>query len=461
MAIEYDLVILGGTPEGIDAAARATQLGARVALVLQGLDGRRSPLLTHGLFTAMQTPPAPVASPLSPWQRVRQRAHLIADALTSEDFQRLMVQGCDVIAETAQWLSDRPLTLATAARQFTTRAVLLATGSHPAIPAIAGLATVPYETPDTLLRRETLPQTVAILGGSPEGMALAQLLRRWGVGVTLMTPQPRLLSQEDADVSDWITAQLTAEGVDLHLNALLTEVVAVEGGIMLKLPHKMLTTDALVMATQALPNLVNIGLEPWLRSDRPLAVNAFLRTQHPRIYACGAVLGGYEAPAIARQEAHIAVANAIFWNHRRINYRSLPYALPTHPEMARVGLTEAQALQRYGRNELLIARQTLYENPQAQWRESTTGFCKLIAHRDGALLGGHGVGPEASAWIQTIAWCMHHAISWKQLVRSPVLPDSLTSLLQQASQQWERDRWQHGQWRRDWAENWCNWRRSC
>jgi dihydrolipoamide dehydrogenase len=125
-----------------------------------------------------------------------------------------------------------------------------------------------------------------------------------------------------------------------------------------------------------------------------------------------------------------------------------------------VGFTEPQAVQRFGKSAVLVARQSLYNNPTAQWRESTSGFCKLIAHRDGRLLGCHGVGPEASAWVQTVALLMAAKTPWWHVANASTLPESLMEIVRQAAQQWESDRWQPSQWRRYWAENWCNWRRN-
>lgn len=458
MAIEYDLVILGATPEGVYAAERATQFGARVALILQGLDGRRSSITLHSLFASMQA--SHHVSAVRSWEALLQKAARVAETLTAEDFQRLMVQGCDVIAETGHLLSDRPLIVETPSRQLTTRAVLLAIDSRPLKPQIQGLGSIPYETIETFLGRERLSDSAIILGGYPNGIALAQLLRRWGVAVTLITSKPQLLGAEDLDVSDWITAQLRAEGIRLYLNTQVEEVMAEDTTILLKLPHKTVSAKELIVAAKPVPHLAQTSLETWFSNDRPVSVNAFLQTYRPRIYACGGILGGYDLSAIARQEAHLAVENALFWNRRRINYHVLPYALPTYPEMARVGLTETQAHQRYGQKEVLIARQFLYDNPKAQWRGETIGFCKIIAHQNGHLLGGHGVGPEASEWIQTLSWLMAQNTPWWQIARIPNLPYSFATLLQQATQQWECDRWQQGQWRRNWAENWCNWRRS-
>jgi pyruvate/2-oxoglutarate dehydrogenase complex dihydrolipoamide dehydrogenase (E3) component len=396
----------------------------------------------------------------SPWQWLQQRASLIAETLSGDDWSQLMMQGCDVIFERGQVIGDRPLTIATKTRQLTTRALLLTTGCRQVAPEISGLTAIPYETPASILQIARLPESVAIIGSSPPHLALAQLLRRGGVTVHLITGHAQLLSQEDQDVSHWMTAQLVAEGVALHLNSAVASVHPSAGATVVSLAGTDVSAEALVVAGPSYPNIVNLGLADWFEGDRPLEVNAFLQTRHPRIFASGTVLGGYDAAAIARQEAHIAVENALFWQRRPMDYRLLPYDFPTHPAVARVGLTEAQARQRYPEQDLLIHRQSLYQLPKAQWREAITGFCKVIAHRRGSLLGCHGIGPEAPEWIQTAAWLMQQKIPWSRIAQLPVVPHSFGALIQQASEVWERDRWQPGHWRRDWGDNWCNWRRS-
>lgn len=464
MAVDYDLVILGGTPEGYAAAEEAAQIGARVALVLAGQDGWRSPLQTLGLLQIGSAHPlvSSDAFSYSSWRWVRERAKLIANHLADDATQQLMVQGIDVIAEPGRLGRDRArdLKVVTASRELSTRTVLLATGSIIHVPNIPGLATVPYESIAAFLQREQLPASVVILGSSPTGLALCQLLRNWRLPVTLVTTEPTLLNHEDPDISRWLIAQLQAIGVRLKLGKFVKSIASDAENIRLQLSAETLSAASLVLATPAQPNLANLDLNHWLLSDRPVVVNAFGQTQHSRIFACGAVLGGYDLPAIAQQEARGAVWNALFWNHRRLNYQIIPYDLPTQPAIARVGLTEIQARQRYGAAALLVARQPLYDNPEAQWRESVTGFCKLIAHRNGQLLGGHGVGPEAQAWIQALALLMAQRTPWWQLSQAATLSHRLTDILRQAAQQWQRDRWRPGTRRRDWAENWHNWRRS-
>lgn len=461
MAVEYDLVILGGTSEGFEAAAHAARYGARVALLLHGLNGRRSPLWRRGLLTlrGQHSQRIPTAD-LTPWQWANQRSALAAETLTGEDTERLMVSGVDVVEAGGTIAGDRPLTVMTPSRRLTTRAIILATGSHFEVPPLPGLDTVAYESPHAFWQRDELPASVIVLGSSPEGLLLAQHLSHWQVPVTVVTPHADLLNREDPDVSQWIAAQLRADGVDLRLGEKVSEVMPQEDQVALKISQEIVAASALVVAIRSVPNLANLELEQYIPCDRPLRINAFLQTEHPRIYACGAAIGGYDLPAVSRQEAHHAVHNALFWNRRRIDYSTIPYDLPTQPPVARVGLTEPQVRARFDEDEILVARRSLYDNPQAQWRESAVGFCKLIAHRTGRILGCHGVGPDAQEWVQTVALLMTQKVPWWGMATFPALPESLTELLRQTARQWERDRWRPEHWRRDWAENWCNWRRS-
>lgn len=465
MAVDYDVVILGGTQEGYTAAQHAAQLGARAAWVLQGQYGRRSPLVLAGtIWKARVPPPLTKDSRRVLWKETLQQARLAAETLTDDDFQDLMMQGVDVIAERAQQISESPLTVTTRSRQLTTRAVLLATGHLPRLPDLPGLATATYETPETLLQCEHLPTSALVLGSAPLGLMLCQILSRWQVPVTLLSPVSTLLPQEDPAMAQWITAQLSADGVVLRLGATIEAIKAVNSGHSLQLAgSERIEAETLVVATGTQPNLAGIALQ--LASEvKPVASklsnNRYLQCRHPRIYGCGSVLGGYGMAAIAAQEAKVAVENALFWNRRPIDYCTLPYDLMLQPEMARVGLTEPQARRRYSSEDLLISYQRLYDTPKAQWLAATRGGCKLIAHRNGQILGAHGVGPEASEWIQTIGLLMAQRMRWWDLTRQSTLSHSLTYLLGQAIQHWDQERWQPGRWRRDWAENWFNWRRS-
>jgi pyruvate/2-oxoglutarate dehydrogenase complex dihydrolipoamide dehydrogenase (E3) component len=220
--------------------------------------------------------------------------------------------------------------------------------------------------------------------------------------------------------------------------------------------------DRLLIGTSPRPALADLNLPAvGLRlKNQAILVNRYLQTRHPYIYACGAVLGGDCLPVVARHEAAVAVDNALFWNRRTTRYDQLPYTLLTQPEFCRVGMTIAQAQQRYGPKAVNSYDAVLDGNRKAQALGNTTGFCRLVTHRRGHLLGAHLVGLQASEWGQVLAIARQHRFTLQDLAQLPTLPQTLTDLVRQAAAPWERDRWQPGQWRRDWAENWFNWRRS-
>lgn len=472
MAVDYDLVVVGGTLSAREAALRAVRMGARVALVLHGettaphLDLHAQIQPAQRLFQVAEAALLGLIEPpkLDPagWPAGQQWLVQVGTTVSPLDARFLMAQGIDVIADRGAFVPGKRLTVAIAERHLSTRAVLLATGGLTVAPSIPGLDSFPYLTPETLPKLETLPASMAVLGSTPTALTLSQTLAQWGVRVQLITPAADLLEAEDPDVSHWMAAQLAATGVQVYLSTGLESVRQTGGQIELcRHAQAPIVADALLVATPARPrlsalNLSAVGLKP---SDRGLPVSEHLQTRHPRIYGCGAVLGGYSVAAIARYEAEVAVDNALFWNRRRVNYNTLPYHLPMLPALARVGLTEPQARQRYGKA-VRVYRRSLYDNLDAHWRGLTTGFCKLIAHRNGQILGGHLIAPDASAAIQSLALAMQRGCTLRDIAHWHTLPQSLTDLLRETAVQGQRDRWQPGQWRRDWAENWFNWRRS-
>ncbi|NJN21530.1 MAG: NAD(P)/FAD-dependent oxidoreductase [Leptolyngbya sp. RL_3_1] len=406
------------------------------------------------------------ADPLGPaWSRFQAIAALVTENTVPSTLSQLMAAGVDVIRGQPSLLSG--LRVQVGDRRLTPRKLLLALPGEWQPPDLPGLGETPYLTPVSLAQLKTLPQSLIILGSSPLALEIAQALARWGVAVTLITPSPQLLPSEEPSVSQWITAELTAAGVEVHLGMQPTAVTTGADGICVygesgnQGDSRRWMADRLLIGTSPRPVLADLNLAAvGVRlKNQAISVNRYLQTRHPYIYACGAVLGG-DCLSVACHEAAVAVENALFWNRRPTRYDQLPYTLLTQPEFCRVGMTIAQAQQRYGPNAVNRYDAVLDGNRKAQALGNTTGFCRLVAHRRGQLLGAHLVGPQASEWGQVLAIARQHCFTLQDLAQLPTLPQTLTDLVRQAAAQWEGDRWQPGQWRRDWAENWFNWRRS-
>ena len=373
---------------------------------------------------------------------------------------QLMAAGVDVI-DGQPTLAPR-LRVQVGDRCLTPRQILLALKGTWLPPNLPGLADIPYVTPASLAQLKTLPQSLVILGSSPLALEIAQALARWGVNLTLLTPSRQLMPSEEPMVSQWIAAELGAAGVKVHLGVQPTQVTATATGICVQAESERWTADHLLIGTPPRPDLEALYLERvgLQIHNGVLPVNRYLQTRHPYIYACGEGVGGYCPPVVARHEAEVAVNNALFWNRRKVDYGPLPYTLLTQPEFCRVGMTAEQAQRRYGSKAIVLYDDLLDGNPKAQSLGNPTGFCRLVTHRSGQLLGAHLVGLQASEWGQVLAIALKHRLTLQDLAQLPTLPQTLTDIVRQTAAQWEGDLWQPGQWRRDWAENWFNWRRS-
>lgn len=477
MAVDYDLVVIGGTPAGAIAANTAARLGARVAWVWQGADlGQSQPQLQGWIWGTQRfvdagwtaaiggMMAAPAVSDTA-WAVVQQWAELIADLSQQSLTTIITVAGVDVIQGSGQVVGDGPLRLrvddGSLERTLSTRRLLLAMAGDPAPPAIAGGENIPWLTPTTLAQQPQPPDSLIVLGQQPVALALAQALAVWGTQVHILSSAATLLPQEDPAVGQWLQAQFAATGIQLHLGTSLKHIKKIVSGVeVTSVTGTIQAADAL-LGTAPRPPLQALQLEVvgLMLPPQGLTVNGYLQSDHPDIYGCGGSLGGYPLASISEHEAAIAVENALFWNRRWVDYGALPYGLGTQPEIGRVGLTEPQARTRYG-----SAVQTYTcrwdEQPLAHWRGHPTGFCKLIVRAPGILVGAHIVGPEAASLAARVAPLVGKRDALRQLAQAPVPNTSPLCGLQQAAQQWQRDRWQPGRWRRDWAENWCHWRRS-
>ncbi|ASC69595.1 pyridine nucleotide-disulfide oxidoreductase [Halomicronema hongdechloris C2206] len=470
MAVDYDLVVLGGTWEGREVALTGALQGARVALVEPTVNPLQAQLWGQALMALgrqwRDIQQATEWLPLTPdslaGNLVQQWARAVAQ-LGQETVSRhhLALQGVDVVTDAAQFVSHPRLAVSSGRRQLTARAYLIATGAQTPPPEAVPLAARTYLTPETLGQLETWPRHLTILGSTPPALALSQAFRSLGVRVALVLPTVSPLPGEDPETVQLILSQLQVDGIELHRQRSLRQVAPRPAGWQVTTEDADWLTDHILVATAPLPAIASLNLEAvgisWGRQGLP--VSDTLQTHHPRIFALGSVLGGYGLSALARYEGHIALANALYLPRSRVQYHHIPYRLETIPPLDRVGLTAQQAQRYYGdaARVIQVGRQ---HTLQAQMSNDPTGFCRLIVHRNGTVLGAHIIGDRSRDLIQTVALLMTQGGKINALARLPTAASEAHDLLRQAAQQWQQNRWQPGRWRRDWAENWFNWRRS-
>ena len=455
MAVDYDLVVIGDSPEGIYAAIAAANLKARVALVEQPLEKHprgSEAIYRHTLAHAARlhkerqgflfgggldnnARPEAHAQLLA---RVKSWAEAVSFNQSAENSAVfLAASGVDFISGAGEFCRLPEQGFVVQNRRLRSRRYLIATGSCPQTPAIEGLRATGYLEASSWQDGRSLPQTLIIIGGDPISVQLAQSLARLGKNVVLVVEDKHILPYEDREASKLIQAQLEAEGVQIFTASPVIQVKQIDDKKWVQAGNQAIEADEIVLTTHQ-PyleglNLAGVGVK-W--GQRGVVVNRRLQTTNPRIYACGDVLGGYPFAHIAQAEARVALKNALFFPVAQVDYRSLPWVIFTDPPLARVGLTEAQA-KRYG--DVLVVQRYFKSVAEAQIRDQTTGLCKLVLLPTGEILGAHIVGPEAGELIGAIALAMKHHVKLERLIQAyPAF--TLSEIVSQTVLQWQRDR---------------------
>jgi pyruvate/2-oxoglutarate dehydrogenase complex dihydrolipoamide dehydrogenase (E3) component len=452
----YDLVIIGGGSAGISAAELAAALGARVALLdRERLGGEclytgcvPSKALLHVAHVAAQIRTASALGLDAQLASVElagvsdyvQRAiQTIYDRSENpEHFHRL---GVEVALGEVRFLSaDR---VAVNGQPVRAKHFLLATGSRAVVPPIPGLAEVGYRTNETIFGLRTLPKRLGVIGGGPIGCELGQAFAQLGSRVTILQRPDRLLPRDEPEASALLRERLEAEGVTVVTRAEVTAVTRRDGDGVLAFQTGdeggEVMVDAILVAVGRAPNVESLDLEAagvHYDARQGITVDRYLRTSNSRIYAAGDVTGGYRFTHAAALQARTAVRNALFPGGTALDERAMPWTTFTEPEVAHVGLSEAQARQRYGDGVLRIFVQSMREVDRAVTDGVTEGFVKLVATAHGKLLGAQIVAPHAGEYVNELALALQTRRGLAELAATTHVYPTLALAIQQAAGQY-------------------------
>jgi pyruvate/2-oxoglutarate dehydrogenase complex dihydrolipoamide dehydrogenase (E3) component len=390
----YDVVVIGGGAAGLGAARTARQAKARVLLVSDGPPGGDCtftgcvPSKTL-IEAAARRLPFPVAT-----QRVRDA---IATIAATENADALRAEGIDVTLGRARFTAPDQIDID--GQQVTGRRFVVATGAAPLIPAIPGLADVAYLTNETVFDLTDLPASLAVLGGGAIGCELAQAFARLGSRVTLIEAGDQLLAKEEPEASTVIADVFTREGIDLRLGVQVDKVnTDAAGEVRLSLhdgshviAQRLLVAAGRVPVTDGL-DLPAAGIRVDERGD--IVTDDRLATTAPGVYAAGDVTGRLPFTHAAFAMGRLAAGNALSRRQHRYRPAATPWVTFTDPEVARVGLTEAEAAEHGGR----VAYLPMADMDRAIAARQTDGFIKLLAGPR-RLLGNLGGGRVLGATI--------------------------------------------------------------
>jgi pyruvate/2-oxoglutarate dehydrogenase complex dihydrolipoamide dehydrogenase (E3) component len=456
----YNVVVIGAGTAGLVTAAGTAGLGGRVALIEANKMG--GDCLNFGCV-----PSKALISSAKLIQRIRRAAEMgLRDMKPEFDFEEVFARmrarrgliephdskerfeglGVDVFLGRARFVSPHEVEVDDGTRLRATNFVI-ATGTRALVPPIPGLDAVPYYTNETIFdEMSKAPSSILILGGGPIGCELAQVMARLGVEVKLVELLPRLLPRDDNDASALIRNRFNEEGIDVLTGTKASGFERRNGATVTTLEGddgtRTVETDAVLVATGRRPNVEDLGLEEaGVDYDkRGVKVDETLTTSQSHIFACGDIAGPYQFTHAADYQARVVIRNILIpWVKTKADYTWVPWVTYTDPEVAHVGLSEAEATEKG------IActsfRFDWDELDRAITDNETEGFIKVLTEKDSdKILGATVVGVHAGEVLHEVLVAAKHGIGLSKLSGTIHAYPTLSSSVQRVADQYRRSK---------------------
>ena len=454
----YDLIVVGAGSAGFSAAITAAEQGAQVALVGHGTIGgtcvnfgcvpsktliRATEAVHHANIASTRFDGIESGARVTDWAaQVAQKDALVASLRQAKYADLLSEYNNVAYHEGRARLVEGGVDVG--ARLLASERIIIATGARPALPSIPGIGEVSPLDSTMALALTELPRSLIVMGGGYVGAELAQTFARAGVAVTLVF-RSRLLPEAEPEIGQALADYLTGEGVTIMRGVTYDFVRKTADGAALAITrnggHEVLTAERILVATGRTPNTEGLGLSEAgvvQTSSGAIVVDDRMRTSKVGVYAVGDVTGKDQFVYMAAYGAKLAAKNALNGNSLRYDNTAMPAVVFTDPQVASVGLTEAQA--RAAGHPVRTSVLSLDNVPRALAARDTRGLIKLVA--DGAtrkLLGAHILAPEGADSIQTAALAIRCGLSINDL--SEMIFPYLTTVeaLKLAAQTFDRD----------------------
>lgn len=435
--IDYNVVVIGGGSGGLVASYIASAIKAKVALVEKDKMGGdclntgcvpskafiKSAKIMHYTKTATKYGLNKLNAKFD-FSNIMQRVQDIIKTIEPHDsVERYSSLGVECFGGTARIID--PFTVEVDNKRITTNNIIIATGARPVVPPIPGLEQIKYYVSDNIWELEELPKKMVILGGGPIGCEFAQSFARLGANVTQIEMANKIMGREDEDVSDFITNKFTHENINLLVShkAIKFELIDNKQYIICEYQgkHKKVEFDTLLLALGRKANAENLCDENIMKINKTpqgtIAVDQYMRTNYPNIYACGDVVGPYQFTHVASYQAWHACVNSLFSPLKKfaIKYKVIPWVTFTDPEVARVGLNEQDA--RDANISYEVTKYSFEGLDRAVAESENEGFVKVLTHpgKD-RILGATIVGPHAGELITEFTIAMKHNLGLNKIL---------------------------------------------
>lgn len=456
---DYNVIVIGGGSAGLVSAYIAAAVKAKVALVEKHRMG--GDCLNTGCVPSKALIRS--AKMLSYAQRaqdfgfksvqvnftfsdVMQRVQRIITQVAPHDsVERYTQLGVDCFQTSARVLS--PFEVQVGDKTFTTRNVIVATGGRPKVPAIPGIESVRYVTSDNIWELRELPQRLLVLGGGPIGCELAQCFQRFGSQVTMVQRSAQLLPAEDGDIAALVMQRFTAEGITLLAGVTAKHFRA--AGMQQQLvcenadgSEVVVEFDVVLLALGRQANVTGFGLEELgvrLAENGNVEADEFMRTNYPNIFVCGDVAGPYQFTHVAAHQAWYAAVNALFspLKNFKVDYRVIPKATFTDPEVASVGLNETQA--RAKKVPYEVTNYHMDDLDRAIADSEAHGIVKVLtAPGSDKILGATIVGSHAGDIIAEYVTAMKHNLGMNKILGTIHIYPTLAEANKYAAGVWKK-----------------------
>jgi mercuric reductase len=455
---DFDLLVLGGGSAAFAAAIRGAELGARVAIAEGGVIGgtcvNRGCFPTKNLLYAAERyhdyrtngfPGLPRgAEGLSFREVIAQKDELVEtmrqhkywDILAAYPTIRFFERPARLLSAHEAQVGDETVSAA----RF-----VIATGASPAPLPVAGMGETPYLTYKEALELATLPRSMVVIGGGPIGLELGQMYARFGTRVTILEALAHIAPLEEPEISAALRSSLEVEGLEVHTGVQVTRVGPGEGVTVVRAQVegelREFHGEKLLLAAGLRPNTGGLGLEAvGVECDRrgAVVVDGELRTTAKNVWAAGDVVGKLMLVTVAAQQGGLAAENALRGARKRFDDEGVPHAIFTSPQVASVGVKEAEARAQGFR--VAVAKIPFDLVPKAGAIRDTRGLLKMVVdEKTYRILGVHLVSAEAADLIHIGVLAVRHKLTVGDLIRATFVYPTLAEAFKIAAISFKKD----------------------